>query len=1065
MFMISLKNKIFIYWLVAFLWACPFVLEAQNEMDGAEPTDTVQAVVKKTIRKSQREVTITGHVFDAATGAPVNAAELTAENYASAITNEDGSFSIRIPYPSAILKITSWGYQTKELAVRGNETVTIRMMKSKYTSLYEREILPLGEKNVVDATFATNHTDRFFPVAGSSLQDRLQMELGEMRTIIRSGAPGIGGNMFVRGYNSMTASSQPMILVDGIPYETLLSNRISSINGWHTDPLTNIDPEDIEDISIIKDGYALYGMKAANGVIAITTKRAKEQTSKIAVTASWGMNFAPKQLPVLDASEYRALVSEQMGSAGFTPIQIMDAEYLYDDPSRLEYHTYHNDTDWQDEIFRNGFIQNYHGQVTGGDDIAKYGISLGYMNVQSTLNSAALDRFNTRFNTDIDLLKNLQMSLGVAYSQANKTMNDDGTVIRSSPSFLSLMKSPLVASHKINTQGVQLATLADEDIWGVSNPVFLQTDAVVSENDQYRLGLYGKLNLKLGSAWLLNATFSYDYDKYEEAYFIPDYGVSSELLPRSEISKRYTQSAIARYVGLYGNFAANYNKLFDYIHHVNVWGGVRYQGNELGATRLSGHNVSEDSKPFLESGMIGKSIRDYDDKWKWASAYVDAEYTLKNRYQLAVSVSGDGTSRAGENQQYSVFPSVALSWNLASESFMSWATALNVLKFRASSGMVGNDNFSFLNAVQYFQSVAYLDAQGTQIANLGNKNLKWETTTKNNLGVDIALFNERISLAADFYVNKTKDLITPQSLDHASGFPYAFMNGGDLENTGLELKLGLRWINTRDFRMDTRFSFAKYKNEITSLPGGKDIETTYLGANILSRVGQPVGVFYGYKSSGVFATAKEAHDADLSAYYRNTRKYAFEAGDVRFEDVNNDHLIDEEDLQIIGDPNPDFYGSVAFNFEYKNVGLDATFTGVYGNDVYNHLRAQTESMRGFYNQSTSVLNRWRVEGQQTSMPRADYYDLHGNSRFSDRWIEDGSYLRLKNVTLTWKNPKKLFFLEGLSVFVTANNLFVVTDYLGGDPEFSASSFSLFQGIDAGYLSQGRSFTAGFKINL
>jgi TonB-linked SusC/RagA family outer membrane protein len=598
----------------------------------------------------------------------------------------------------------------------------------------------------------------------------------------------------------------------------------------------------------------------------------------------------------------------------------------------------------------------------------------------------------------------------------------------------------------------------------------------VGENAQYRLGIYGKLNLSLGSDWLLNATVSYDYDKLSESYFIPDYGIASDWLNRiNQVSRRLSKSSSSRYVGIYGSLSANYKKTFNYIHRVKANLGVRYQSNAFEYTGAAGHNSSQEKNPYLEKSMIGKIILSNQDNWKWVAAYLDAEYSLKDRYRATLSLSEDGTSRAGSNQRYTLFPSGGLSWNIATEEFMAGLPFLNVFQLRATAGIVGNDQFSYLASSEYFQSVDYLNMTGIALANLGNKNLKWETTAKTNIGLDMAFFNERISLSADVYLNKTKDLITLQSLDRTSGFKLAYANGGDLENRGIELKLGLRIVDTRNFKWDARFSIAKYKNKLTALPEGNDILNDYLDATILSRVGQPIGVFYGYKTLGVFATAEEARTAGLSTYYDDRYKFAFEAGDVHFEDKDGNYIIDENDRQIIGDPNPDFFGSVAMNFIYKNFSLDAVFTGVYGNDVYNHLRAQTESMKGFYNQSngktaffnqsTHVLNRWKAEGQLTDVPRADFYDRRGNSRFSDRWIEDGSFLRLKNLTLSYKFTKKVLFLDGFSVFASADNLFVITKYLGGDPEFSTSVSSLYQGIDAGYLSQGRSFMGGIKINL
>jgi TonB-linked SusC/RagA family outer membrane protein len=986
---------------------------------------------------------ISGIVTDAASGLPVNAAQIVCSEFAGTFTEENGSFTLRIPYSDAVVTVKANGYLTQNVAVKGKTHLEVKLLSES-------------------ADFA----NKSYALAGLSLEDRIQQEFGYLRTIIRSGAPGAGGNLFIRGFNSVSASSQPLILVDGIPYDMLLMNRPAIIGGSFIDPLTNIDPEDIENIKVIRDGSA-YGVKSANGVIAITTKRAKEQTSHITFSSSLGVNSAPRQFPLLQANDYRTFITEQAVSAGNPVLNVLDYVYLNDNPNQQDYETYHNNTNWQNEIFHNGWIQNYHVSVTGGDEIAKYSLMLGYTDTESTLKNAFINRFNARFNTDIDLSKNVQLSLGVSYSQTDRELRDDGMVFRSSPSYLALIKSPLVSPTLIKN-GIRLKTLSDKDFWNVGNPVLLQStdNNTMGENDQYRLGLYGKVNWSLGGNWLLNATMSYDYDKTNERFSIPDVGTAEVELERLyEISKRVAGDMAARYVGLYSDVSARYKKTLASVHRVNAAAGFRYQNNRFDVTGGTGHNSSQDSYVFLETRMIGKEIYGNQDVWKWVSAYVDGEYSLKDRYYLSVHASEDGSSRAGANRQYGFFPSAEITWDIAAEPFLAKASWLNTLQLRTAAGLAGNDNFSYLSAAAYFQSVDFMNMKGLALANLANPDLTWETTTKTNLGLDWGIFNNRLSLSADVFLNKTKDLLLPQALDQTSGFTTAYINGGELENKGIELRLGLRLIDTRYFKWITQLSATKYKNRITALPGANRILNSYLDATALTTVGQPVGVFYGYKSLGVFTTADAAHQADLYTYYKDTYRLPFEAGDIHFEDVDGNHLIDESDRQIIGDPNPDFYGSLAMSFIYKNVSLEMVFTGVYGNDVYNYRRAQMENMVGYRNQSTSVLDRWKAEGQYTTVPRSDYYDSRGNGRFSDRWIEDGSYLRMKNLTLTWKHPKKLLFLDGFSIFASMNNIFVLTNYLGTDPEFSPSGLSVFQGIDAGYLSQGRSFVGGIKFNL
>lgn len=1055
------KNKIFGYVLFVFLSFAYTIIYAQDEINTSVPE--IQKIQKKgLIESSKNEITISGTVVDAATKEPVTTAEVFVNGYSSAIVSESGSFSLKIPYPTAQVQIKAEGFQLKNISVKGNTHLDIALISNQFSSFYETEILPSGEVTVADVPFANSYTKKMYPVNGTSLEERLQTEIGEMRTIIRSGTPGIGGNMFLRGYNTLSGFSQPLVVVDGIPYETLLDKSNLS-NGHYSNPLTNLDPEDIENISVIKDGYALYGVKGANGVIVITTRRAREQVSRITLSASWGANLVPKEIPMMGANDYRVFATEQMRGAGYSTQDIIDQVFLNDDPSLSDYVTYHNNTNWQDQVMRTGLMQNYHAHVTGGDEIAKYGISLGYMDVQSTLKESYMNRFNFRFNTDIDLSTKVSLALGLAFSQTNKNLFDDGTIQRSSPYFISLIKSPLVAPYLQAPDKSYLPELSDVDFWGVTNPAALMNFGE-GDNSQYRLNLYGKLNYRISKDWLLNGTFSYDRNKLKESLYIPQKGVSPGYDERTNsISHSHQESAASSYIGVYGALSGNYKKTIDYIHKIDATAGLRYQSNTYSVEGGEGDNSTS---VYLRDNMINQVFLYQDDDWKWASAYVDVAYTLKDRYTAWLILSADGSSRAGDNEKYGVFPSLGASWNMAGESFMSGAKAIDLLQFRASWGITGNDNCMNIVTSDYFGASAYQQMSGLTLQNLSNEDLKWETTSKINAGMDVALFNERVMLSADVYMNKTKDLITLQNLYGSSSFKYAFMNGGELENKGYELKLGLRLVDTRDFKFSTQFAFAQYKNKLTSLPDNNhDILSTYSGATILSRVGEPIGVFYGYKTEGVYATAQEAQTAGLKTYYDNRYLFAFEAGDVKFENPNGDGYIDENDMQIIGDPNPDFFGTIALNFTYKTISLDAVFTGVYGNDVYNHLRAQTESMIGFNNQSNTVLNRWRGEGQVTNIPRASYIDYRGNSRFSDRWIEDGSYLRLKNLTLSWKFPKKLLFLDGFTLFAEANNLFTITNYLGSDPEFSSSNKALFQGIDSGYLPQGRSFMGGFKLNL
>jgi hypothetical protein len=346
--------------------------------------------------------------------------------------------------------------------------------------------------------------------------------------------------------------------------------------------------------------------------------------------------------------------------------------------------------------------------------------------------------------------------------------------------------------------------------------------------------------------------------------------------------------------------------------------------------------------------------------------------------------------------------------------------------------------------------------------NITNPALKWETVYKMNAGVDISLFNERLLLTFDYFDNTTKDLLNWKQAADFAGITNYLTNDGTMKNTGFEVGVQGRILNG-ELKWDMGVNAGKYRNEVTEL--SEDIITKIAGANILTRKNSPIGLFYGYKTNGVYVTNEEANTAGLHALSANGTKIPFTGGDVRFANQTEDDVIDASDMTVIGDPNPDWYGSITNRFQWKRFTLNSVFTYVVGNDVYNAVRARFEAMTGYDNQTVNVLNRWVKDGHVTNTPKAVWGDPVGNARFSDRWIEDGSYLRLKSLSLSYDIPLKVRFIRGLQVYVTGLNLITFTKYLGYDPEFSTMQSPLAYGIDVGMMPQPRTFMAGVKLGL
>ena len=410
-----------------------------------------------------------------------------------------------------------------------------------------------------------------------------------------------------------------------------------------------------------------------------------------------------------------------------------------------------------------------------------------------------------------------------------------------------------------------------------------------------------------------------------------------------------------------------------------------------------------------------------------------------------------------------MFPSVSAAWVASSESWFN-VDFVDFLKFNAGFDITGNDGYDASASKTYFSPVKVLGKTGVAMANIGNGALSWETTRKLTAGLDMVMLNNKLSLSFNVFKSNTDNLLSVGSLAYVTGLSQSWSNGGSLANSGFDASFNLKLLNTKSFKWELGAGIGHYKNEVTQLPSA-GYDTELYGATVRTEVGKPVGVFYGYETDGIFTTSQAAQDANLYMLSDKGVKTYFEAGDVKFVDQNGDHIINSEDMVQIGDPNPDFYGRISTKMGYGNLSLSATFTYSVGGEIFNYERMLLESGSRFMNQSLAMTNHWMVEGQETDVPRIEFGDPHQNARFSDRWIEDGSYLRLKNVTLSYKIPVHSTYLQGLSVWGSVNNLFTLTNYLGSDPEFVSGNNVLMRGIDRGLAPQSTNFSLGLKINL
>lgn len=1016
---------------------------------------------------------VKGIVRDANTKQPIVAAQIRSQNHKTATTTDDkGNFEIEVSSTGEILSVMAFDYNLREVPVHGRESIEIDLYSEIYKDLYKEIEGPAGVIRSIYAINSVNGTHDLGYPTSLSVDEAIQSRMGgDVRAMSRSGNSGMGTSLFIRGLNSVNINAQPLFVVDGVIWNNYF-NIQSVHDGFYNNPLADIDMSDIESVTVIKDGTSIYGSKGSNGVILIKTKRGEDFATKIVFTAFGGLTEKASSLPVMSGDAFRIYSTDLLGSTNLTLEDIDELPFLNDDPNSITYKKYHNNTNWDDEVYQQGITQSYNISVNGGDEKALYYFSLGYTGNSGIVKTTDLQRMNARTNADFNLAPGIKLGMNIGYTSTDRTLLDDGINFYTSPTFLAMMKAPFLNPYAYTPAGTLTTELEDADEFNVGNPTAVIKNAL-NTNKHYRLSIGFKPEFKLSPTLTLSSQFDYAIDKFKETYYSPMVGVTERKLPGIGISENVFKSQIMRDIALFSDTQLKFGKQINEVHNIKGFAGIRYISNYFEADYGEGHNSGSDQKRNLLDQII-RFTYGVNDEIKSVSNYLSVDYGFDNRYFLSAAVAADASSRFGSetqggfqmfNRSWAVFPSVNAAWLVSSEAFMANVETIDWLKLRIGYGLTGNDDIDPYAWTAYFESTRFMNrANGLILSNIGNSEIQWETTAKASLGLDAILFNDRLAISADVYSNKTKDLLFLKPLPEVSGIGYYWGNGGELSNKGYEFTADVKLINLNNFKWEVGASIGHYKNNIESLPDGDYITSLY-GADMLTSVGNPAGVFYGFKTLGVFTGEEAAASANLRLIDEDGVSQYFEAGDMHFVDLNKDGIIDDNDRQVIGNPNPDLFGSFNSKIDFKNFTLDFLFTYSYGNDIYNAMRAELESGNMPINQTTAMLNRWFYEGQETNQPKVVNNDPMGNSRFSDRWIEDGSYLRFKSLSLGYNIPLKSTVIEGLKVWVSANNLFTVTNYLGRDPEVSVKNDVLYQGIDTGMLPLTRGYFIGIKMNL
>ena len=1041
-------------------------------------------LVSMTMAAQENSKTVTGQVVDAATKKPLVGVIVAAydnDKY-SAMTDEEGRYTLKVPDYVSSVQMRIDGYNFQQCAI-ADGVANGYLYNEAFTEFYKRK---------TDA-IQSSEASGFDNTAEVSIDPFIAQRLGaDVRSVARGGNVGLGNTLLMAGINSLNSNVQPLVVVDDVIMD-MEYNRTTLHDGYFNNMLANLNVNDIESVQVLKNGTAIYGAKGANGVILIKTKRNKSMATKIDVTINGRYELIPRLPKMMDAEDYRLYATELLANK---TLSLGQMKFLNNDPTYFYYNQYHNNTDWTDQVYKNAFSQNYGINVQGGDDIASYNLSVGYSLANSTLKKNDYSRFNMRLNTDINIAKGLDVRFDASYSDVDRSLFDDGAPssvlsgVITSPGFIALAKSPFLSPYAYDNAGNPSHYLAEADDY--LEGMFQGRGRLANPASILEFGDGNNRN-SLGNRLIVFAiTPKYEFNKHltlsehfalslvntNENYYLPIQGTPTFIvdgLDETSVLNNLVMSQASSLTAIQSDTRLAWKNQFG-AHQLGVMGGLRYLNSAYKLTSQSGYNTPNDKAPKMNSSLSFKDTGGANDKTSDIIWYALGNYNYAQRYYLNAGISAHASSRFGTEADglkmagvvWGLFPSVEGSWVISNEEWFSSLKPVNYLRLNVGFDMTGNDDIDYTASRSYFVSRRMLNssATGIVIGNIGNTELKWESTSRITAGIEGNFFNNRLNLRFNFFKSWTSNLLSLQQLAWASGLDANWSNDGKLENTGFDVHAAVKVLNLKDFRWEVGASVGHYKNKVTALPDNdRTFETDLYGATIQTKVGQPAGLFYGYETNGVYSTTDVANADAKYLVKDNGDKVFFKAGDMNFVDRDGNHVIDANDRTVIGDPNPDIYGNIHTTASWKNLTLTAVFNYSLGNDIFNYQRMLLEGGTYFLNQTTAMKSRWTTEGQQTAYPRAEYNDPMGNSRFSDRWIEDGSYLRMSNLTLSYYLPIQSTYLQGITIFGNVTNLFTITKYLGSDPDCAIAGSILTQGIDRGLLGQGRSFSLGVNINL
>lgn len=993
------------------------------------------------------------------------------------VTDSTGHFSIMVPDKNAILILTPPGsYKARTYYLGGRITVEIKLTSSDLPDSREQKKHVFGYQRQRDFISAADflQTDIIQNTPYQSVNEYFNGNIAGVWNIGRSGMPGSGSVNYIRGIHSMNANTQPLYVIDGLPLE-IHGIMGAKLDGFSYNPLSGLNPFDISDLTVIKDNAAanLFGVRGSNGIVLIETLKPTSVQTTIDVSYRTGISTAPDHIPQLNSEQYRTYAKEVLMSSRFNaedfPLMYPGLYLKESDDKGI---IYNNNTNWQDIIFRNAIMNDLYFRINGGDEIAKYGLSIGYQDNQGIIKNTAFNRFSVRFVGSFNMFDWLKFNISSNLSNNTSQLKESARSYETSPILSSLLKNPLMIPYEFDSEGNQLSVREDVDELGVSNPLST-IEGFKAVNKNYRFLTTLRIGAEITNHLSVNSLVGINFNSLNEKIFKPNLGME-----RYYDDEAYNvSSALSNNLYSFANDNyINYQRDIGTDHTIQANAGMRINTSKFqydwGIAKNSHEN---DEFTTLQSGTsILQELGGNNGNWNRLAFYGNIKYTLLERYGLTLNASAENSTRIGPRASnvmrisevpFGIFYGTGLFWRISNEPFLRNTNWIDELKLSVSYGKSGNDDIGNYDAFNYFYLVHYRNTTGMVPGPMTNESLSFEEYYHLNSGMDFTTWGNRLSISVDLFRNRTSNLLVYKIQEFYKGHERIPVNDGEMVNTGWEASIFSRPIETKQFSLDIGISLSHFSNEVQYIANDQ-LVTPFLGGQYISEAGSSLLSFYGYRYQGVFSTSVEALEADLV----NDNGIPFGAGDAKYEDISGpagepDGIIDDFDKTIIGSPIPDYYGALNTRIRYKRWTLDIQFQGVYGNEVFNYLRSVNESMTHIYNQSIATLNRWQYEGQETEVPRSLWDDPVGNAAFSSRWIEDGSYFRLKNVTLGYRIPSSFLVFRNAEFYLSGTNIFTATNYLGLDPEFAISYKTMEQGIDYGSTPSTRTFLVGIKFGL